>query len=58
MTDLKQRFEAFFDRRSTPVQMLIIIVGYFIILTPVALAIVVASPFLAFVGAFGGMGRC
>ena len=37
-------------------QVLFVLVGYFIVLTPVALAVVVLMPFMAFGGAFAGMG--
>ena len=53
---MKDRFERAFDRMPVPVQLLMILVGYFIILTPVALAVVVVAPFMAFAGAFAGMG--
>ena len=39
-----------------PVQVFGVLVGYFIILTPVALAVVVVAPFMLFAGGFAGMG--
>ena len=53
---MKNRFDKVFDRMPVPVQVFGVLVGYFIILTPVALAVVVVAPFMLFAGGFAGMG--